>query len=166
MRNISKSVLTLLIVFVASAGLVNAQSETQKKFPKVFLIGEYEEFYNSFVEQYPESLLKISNDSMELAYVNWMYLLKDMEEHSKKINFDLNGLKIWINVFWNKDGGIDYITYYPRPNSRNMDFDKLTAFFIDFIKKYNVRYKGDSNFVHYGSARFPSFADMYIPQSE
>ncbi len=148
---------------VFSLGFSRAQVSSDK-LPKVFLIGEYEELYNSFINLYPGSLLEVSNDSMELAYVNWMYLLKDMEEHSRAIDFDLNGLKIWMNVFWNKNGSIDYITYYPRPNSRNMDFKKLTAFLIDFVNKYKPRLKGNKNFVHYGSARFPSFSEMYIPK--
>ncbi len=162
MNNILKH--TLLAFFVVfSLGISKAQVVSNNH-PKVFLIGEHEELYNSFIGLYPASLLEISNDSMELAYVNWMYLLKDMEDHAQAINFDLNGLKIWINVFWNKDGNIDYITYYPRPNSRNMDFGKVTAFFVDFIRKYKPRLKGDRNFVHYGSGRFPSFSEMYIPK--
>ncbi len=162
MNNLSKHI-SLVFFVVFSLGVVRAQVVSED-LPRAFLIGENEELYNSFTSLYPSSLLEVSNDSMELAYVNWMYLLKDMEDYAKATDFDLNGLKIWINVFWNKNGSIDYITYYPRPNSRNMDFKKITAFFIDFIKKYKPRLKGDKNFVHYGSARFPSFSEMYIPK--
>ncbi len=152
-----------MFFLVFSSGVSKAQGVSDTH-PKVFLIGEHEKLYNSFIDLYPGSLLEISNDSMELAYINWMYLLKDIEDHAKAINFDINGLKIWINVFWNKAGTIDYIVYYPRPNSRNMEFKKITAFFIDFINKYKPRLKGDKNFVHYGSGRFPSFSEMYIPK--
>lgn len=144
---------------------MSAQSEGVNELPKAFLIGEYETEYGNLINQYPESLLSISNDSIELAYINWMYLLYDMEKHSQKINFDLKGLKIWLNVFWNKNGQIEYISYYPKPNSRNMEFKELTAFFIDFINNFNSRIKGKDNFVHYGSARFPSFAEKYIPEA-
>ncbi len=162
MNNFFRYIL-LVFSFAFSLGFAKAQG-VSNNLPKVFLIGEHEKVYSGFTKLYPLSLLEISNDSMELAYVNWMYLLKDMEDHSNAINFDLNGLKIWMNVFWNKNGTIDYITYYPRPNSRNMDFKKLTAFFIDFIRRYKPRLKGNKNFVHYGSARFPSFSEMYIPK--
>jgi hypothetical protein len=158
-------VTTIIIIFLFSGmGVLSAQADGSNKLPKAFQIGEYESGYGNLIKLYPESLLTTSKDSLELAYVNWMYLLYDMEQHSKSINVDLKGLKIWLNVFWNKNGSIDYITFYPKPNSRNMDFNKLTAFFIDFVNNYNVRIKGKDNFSHFGSARFPSFAEKYIPK--
>jgi len=156
---------TIIIIFLFTGiGMLSAQADGYTGLPKSFQIGEHENGYGNLIKLYPESLLTTSKDSIELAYVNWMYLLYDMEKHSRKIDIDLKGLKIWLNVFWNKDGRIDYITYYPKPNSRNMDFDKLTAFFIDFVNNYKVRLKGKDNFSHFGSARFPSFAEKYIPK--
>lgn len=157
---------TIIIIFalVLNANIVGAQDNNVKDLPNSFQIGEYEEGYGNLIKLYPKSLLNISKDSIELAYINWMYLLYDLEEHSKNINFNLNGLKIWLNVFWNKNGNIDYITYYPKPNSRNMEFNELTAFFIDFVNNYKARGNGIDNFAHFGSARFPSFAEKYIPK--
>jgi hypothetical protein len=152
-----------LLFLFAGVG-VSAQEDGNIDLPKAFQIGEHENGYGNLIKLYPESLLSVSKDSIELAYINWMYLLFDMEKHSKKINFDLNGLKIWLNVFWNKNGSIEYISYYPKPNSRNMEFNKLTAFFIDFVNNYKKRISGSDNFVHFGSARFPSFAEKYIPK--
>lgn len=157
---------TSIILFFLISGIneISAQADNSEELPRAFQIGEYENGYGNLIKLYPESLLSTSNDSIELAYVNWMYLLYDMEQHSKLIDVDLKGLKIWLNVFWKKNGSIDYITYYPKPNSRNVDFNKITAFFIDFINNYKVRLKGNDNFSHFGSARFPSFAERYIPK--
>lgn len=164
--NYLKTIAIIFILFISATGLLKAQSEGVNELPKAFLIGEYETGYGNLIKQYPESLLSVSNDSIELAYINWMYLLSDMENHSQKIDFDLKGIKIWLNVFWNKDGQIEYISYYPKPNSKNMEFKKLTAFFIDFVNNFKSRIKGKENFVHFGSARFPSFAEKYIPLSD
>jgi len=159
-----KNTTIILFFMLTFVGISISQTDSTVDLPKAFQIGEHEDGYGNLVKLYPESLLNISKDSIELAYVNWMYLLYDMEKHSKKIDFDLKGLKIWLNVFWNKNGNIDYISYYPKPNSRNMDFKHLTAFFIDFVSNYKKRIVGKDNFVHFGSARFPSFAEKYIPK--
>jgi hypothetical protein len=156
----------LFMVFFRLIDTVSAQNVNKSFNPKVFFMGENDQDYSVAIAPYGESLLSVSNDSMETAYLNWMYLLKDIEDFSKKNNFDLNGLKIWINVFWNKNGRIDIISYYPKPNCRNIEFEKLSLFLVDFIKQYKPRLKYKSNFSHYGSARFPSFADMYINQGK
>ena len=155
------SILTVLIFW--NVNIMFSQGEKSIEVPKVFLVGEHEKAYSDLIKQYPQTLIHISNDSIELAYINWMYFLYDMESYSHKTGFDLNGIKIWINVFWNKNGNIDYITYYPKPNSRNMEFNKLTAFISEFIKNYKPRIISNENFAHFGSAKFPSFAENYLP---
>ncbi len=163
--NYLKTTAIIFFLFISGIGLLSAQSEGVNELPRAFQIGEYETGYGNLIKHYPESLLSVSNDSIELAYINWMYLLNDMEKYSRKIDFDLKGIKIWLNVFWNKDGQIEYISYYPKPNSRNMEFKQLTAFFIDFVNNFKSRIRGKDNFVHFGSARFPSFAEKYIPEA-
>ncbi|MGE5354738.1 MAG: hypothetical protein ACM3PT_00725 [Deltaproteobacteria bacterium] len=132
--------------------------------PKIFYIGQNEKEYSQIIKNYPESLLTVSKDSIDLAYLNWMYVLQDIEVFARKEKFDLNGLKIWLNVFWNKNGKIDAISFYPKPNSRNMEFENLVSFFKEFARQYNPRLKYKANFSHFGSAKFPSFAEMYINQ--
>ncbi len=161
--NIYKTISILTILLFSSITTSFSQEIKNNKIPKVFLVGEHEEAYSKLIKQYPQSLIQLSKDSIELAYINWMYLLYDMESYSHKIGFDLNGIKIWINVFWNKNGNIDYITFYPKPNSRNLEFNQLTAFISEFIKNYKPRMKSNENFAHFGSAKFPSFAENYIP---
>ena len=156
--------IVLLLIISRIVNSLSAQNDNRAFDPKVFFMGENDEMYSSSIRTYNESLLSVSNDSMEVAYMNWMYLLKDIEDYAKKSDFDLNGLKIWLNVFWNKNGRIDVISYYPKPNCRNMEFEKLSMFLKKFIKQYRPRLDFKSDFSHYGSARFPSFAEMYINQ--
>lgn len=149
-------------MLICVVDIVSSQVPINTGTQKVFYIGQNEGEYSKAIKEYPESLLTVSKDSMDLAYVNWMYLMKDIEVYSKKIKYDLNGIKLWLNVFWNKDGKIDVISYYPKPNSRNIEFEPLSNFFTGFINQYLPRLKYKSNFSHYGSARFPSFAEMYL----
>lgn len=152
----------LLIIILTLVNTKSVFSQDKQVNPIVFLVGENDEQFSSITKNYSESLLSVSHDSMEIAYLNWMYLLKDIEDFAKLNKFDLNGIKLWLNVFWDEGGNIDLISYYPKPNSKNMDFSKLTEFLKSFAKQYKPRLKYNYNFSHYGSARFPSFADMYI----
>lgn len=157
-----KTILFLILIYFSSFYNVFSQTNTASFSPKVFLIGENDENYADVTKNYQESLLTVSNDSMDVAYINWMWLMKDIEDYAKKANYDVNGLKIWLNVFWNKSGKIEVISYYPKPNCKNIEFEKFSLFLIEFMKNYKPRLKAKSNFSHYGSAKFPSYAEMYL----
>jgi hypothetical protein len=161
----------LIILFLLWAGnaSVLTQSPVEGAQPlrqTVFMLGQNEDQYTEIIRDYPANLLSVSGDSMEKAYEHWMQLMLDMEDHAEKMGFDLKGLKIWINVFWNREGQIDYITYYPKPNCKNIPFDTLTAFFKDFIRDYQSGISTQLNYSHYGSASFPSFAEMFLQDKE
>lgn len=130
--------------------------------PAVFQIGQNEEAYESLVSECSNPLLTVCNDSMDLAYRTWMLMLSDMEQYAERSEFDIKGIKIWLNVFWNADGTIKHLVYFPKPNSRNMDFDLLTLFLGKFVKAYKMDALDSSCFSHIGSAAFPTFADYYL----
>jgi hypothetical protein len=156
----------LLIIMLMFGGLTTALSQTPDADvqirPSVYLLGTDEDQYADIIKDYPANLVSVSGDSMEKAYENWMLLLLDMEDHASQIDFNLKGIKIWINVFWNKEGRVDYITYYPKPNCRNIPFEELTAFFKSFINTYHNGIPSKANYSHYGSASFPSFAEKFL----
>lgn len=151
MRFIFSSILVLLIAFMAVG-----QSETQVS-ERAFLIGENEDHFELLVTEHSEQLLNVCNNSMDKAYDAWVSLLKDLEGFAEDRKFDLKGTKIWINVFWNADGSIRNIVYYPKPNSKNMDFSLLSSFLADFAASYQFTLTNDKPFSHYGSASFPTF---------
>lgn len=133
--------------------------------PRVFMIGEHEKEYEGLVVSCEDKLLSVCNNSMEEAYTKWMGMLSDMETYSIKSEFDLRGTKIWINVFWNEDGTVKNIVYYPKPNSKNMNFEELTSFFYSFLSDYQLDQKNDDCYSFYGSASFPTFANI-VPAQE
>lgn len=154
---IKQSITLLLLTFaVLSFGQSNDQ---------VFMIGEKEKAYERLVGQCTDILLGVCDNSMETAYDKWSTMLYDIEKYAEKSEFDIKGIKIWINVFWNPDGTVKNIIYYPKPNSKNMNFDDLSLFFSSFIAEYQLDLSNSTCFSHYGSASFPTFAKG-IPAQE
>ena len=132
--------------------------------PSVFKIGENESAYEALVTECSNPLLTVCQDSMDLAYRRWMTMLSEMEVFAEKSDFDIKGIKIWLNVFWSPNGEIKHLVYFPKPNSRNMDFDLLTKFLFNFVDNYQMESLDDYCFSHYGSAAFPTFADIYLKE--
>lgn len=153
--------ITTLTVFCLST-VSTAQQELVSTLPSVIMIGEQELAYEAMVSGCSEHLLSVCNDSMEGAYKEWLLMLKDMETFAEAQEFDIRGIKIWLNIFFNMDGTIKHLAFYPKPNSRNMDFEELRHFFAEFVKQYKFSKTNAECFAHYGSAKFPSFADMFI----
>ncbi len=123
--------------------------------PKVFLIGEYSEEFERASEDYGKSLMDACGQDMRMAYIKWMTFLYDIEDYAADLNVDIMGLKMWVKVFWNEEGGIDHIGYYLKPRSKNFDADELKAFFMSFISGYTFPVKADEKFSHYGTTSFP-----------
>lgn len=151
MKYILSSALFFIMAFAAVA---QSDFDTSER---AFLIGENEEHFELLVSEHNEQLLSVCNNSMDKAYEAWVSLLKDLEGFAEDRDFDLKGTKIWINVFWNTDGSIRNIAYYPKPNSKNMDFTLLSSFLSDFATSYQFTITNEKPFSHYGSASFPTF---------
>lgn len=153
----------LIIPFALSASSV-PKTVVLDSIPPVFMIGEHEFEYEDKVNDCNVLLLEVCQDSMELAYKHWLLMLHDMEIYAESQKFDIKGIKIWVNVFWNEDGTINNLVYYPKPNSRNTDFTKVTAFLEKFLLQYKFSLEYKSCFSHYGSATFPTFAKLYLQE--
>lgn len=142
-----------------------ASSTVIDSLPLVFLIGEKEAAYEDLVEECSEPLFSISDNSMDKAYGSWLGMLHDIEVFAVEDSFDIKGVKIWINTFWNGDGSIKHIAYYPKPNSKNIDYDKMTIFLKKFSAQYRFKESFEKCFSHYGSATFPTHAQYYLEKN-
>ncbi len=129
---------------------------------KVSLIGDDEKTYESIILECPALLLQVTDNSMDTAFKLWTNMLSEMETSASAEGLDLRGMKIWINLFWEADGSIKKIVYYPKPNSKNMDFEKVTSFFQQFSKSYIIPIEHSSCFSHFGSAAFPVFRKLVL----
>lgn len=124
--------------------------------PRVFVLGQYDGvLFEKMKSDYESSLLTVCKNDIETAYYCWAHLLKHVESHAAKSNFDMNGIKLWLYAFWEKDGTLAYLAYYPKPNSKNFKADEMTAFLSDFCKVYTAPYKYDKPFSNYSTAVFP-----------
>ncbi len=126
------------------------------KIPKVFLLGEYEAAFDELTRAHQTQLLSACNDDMNLAFGKWVSMVQEMEAFAKIMGYNLDGTRLWVNVFWNENGSIDHIAYFLKPNSRNIDTRELTAFFNKFIENYTFPLNYKQKFSHYGTASFPT----------
>lgn len=156
--------LIITTLFFFSSGIFAIGQESVDKFPRtiselpgVFQIGEYESFYKNLYAEYPGFLLSETGNNMNAAFEKWLNMIYAMEEHSNTLDFDLNGLKVWLNVFFNEDGSIDFLQFHKKPYSKNIDEKELKAFFNSFINEYKMPITAEGKFNHSGSAGFPTF---------
>lgn len=136
---------------------VRQRNQEQTVLPRVFLLGNHEQPYEEMMERYDKLFINVFKDDLDKAYEVWSGFLLDLEAHSRTLGFELNGLKLWLNVFFNEDGGIQHLVYFPKPNSRNMNFDQLSHFFMSFSKDYHLKESPKIRCSHFGSASFPTY---------
>jgi len=142
-----KLITTILITFQILS--LQAQFTDMQR---VMLIGEEDKQYEQLVSTCQTMLLQVSDYNMQVAYDRWMSLLADIESAADEADFDIKGVKMWVNVFWNEDGTIKNIYYYPKPKSKNMDFARLSDFLEGFSATYVMDIENETCFSHYGSA--------------
>lgn len=162
MKQISRYTFTLLILLLSvSLTMLHGQPDN----PKVSIIGEDDEAYEKMLSSCPDMMLNVADNSMDKAYAVWVGMLEDIQNRAEEENFAINGIKIWMNTFWNEDGTIKKLVYYPKPTSRNIDFQQLTDFLENFAADYKLPLTYDKCFSHYGSAAFPISSNMLKSQS-
>ena len=151
-----KLIIALFILVAYLPTTLQGQESNELDLPPVFLIGEYEEQYALLYEEYNEILLSVCHNDMYVAFNKWISMLNDLETYAQSIDYDLQGVKLWLKVFWNEDGTIDYISYYPKPKSKNVNFTEITALLKGFCKVYEPSINSNVKFTHHGSAQFPT----------
>lgn len=123
--------------------------------PKVFMIGEYENDFDRFSEEYQTSLISVCRNDMNLAFSEWVTTMRDIEKYSEKIGYDLKGVQMWVNVFWSKSGKIDHIAYYLKPKSRNVNKAEIETLLTNFASFHKFSLPATTKFSHYGGVSFP-----------
>ena len=124
--------------------------------PSVFVLGEHEAAYEKLILNHQTQLLNVADNDMERAFRAWIEMVIAMEKYAEKVDFDINGLRFWIHVFWKEDGSVDHIAFHLRPNSRAVDNQLLGGFLRSFSKQYQLPMTSDVPFSHYTSVAFPS----------
>lgn len=143
-----------MLLAVSVCGI--AASQSSPILPKVFMIGEFQEQYDQITGNHDDLLSAVCSNSLDVAYESWSDLLNKLEQHAISKGYDIKGIKLWINVFWTPDGRIEYIAFYPKPISKNTNYDEFAKILNSFIPTYTSSMKHSKSYSHYGSASFPT----------
>ena len=154
--NQMKVLLSLILGTTLFASSLLAQSE---EMPAVFKLGNNEKGYEALNQAYSQTLLEVSNFDTQKAFDSWMDMMQEMQEYSKKIRFDIKGVKVWLHVYWNEDGSLSHVGYLLRPDSRNIDELEMAAFFKTFMGRYKLPVSSSKKFSHYTGANFPIYSE-------
>ena len=123
--------------------------------PRVFIMEENELLIDELSEKYDKALIEACSNDLDKAHQKWVGTLISMERYAKQWNYNIKGVKIWIKVFCNKRGYIDYIAYSVNPNSKNIDTELFNKFMNRFLRVYRLDVRASYRFSHYGRASFP-----------
>lgn len=148
----------LAFIFLLATAQTTVSVDQTSVVPPVALIGEYETAFASLARENPGILLGVCGNDMDIAYEKWTDMLVAMEEYAESIDFDINGLKTYLYIFWGADGSFKHLAFYPKANSRNIPYEELLAFFKAFVKDFQMPIKATEGYSHYGSASFPTQA--------
>ena len=107
MRGILAIMIGLVCVFVYPAQanthtIINPKTVNEQdtlSLPKVFQLGDYESQFEKLSVAHQTSLLTATDDDFNAMFGAWTSMLKEMQAHSELVNYDLKGIKMWLNVF-------------------------------------------------------------------
>jgi hypothetical protein len=151
----TKTPLFVLLAFCFLLPFTDVNAQSKINAPKVFQTGENEKAYEQIVKDYSNMLLTVCNNDLSTSFEIWTDFLRDLEAYAAQSGYDLKGAKLWLNVFWSKDGMIDHIVFYPKPNAKNLNYNNLIPILESFTAQYQLPIKFSSKYSHYGSANFP-----------
>lgn len=150
-----KTLFTLALACLMVTGIY-AQSSAQR----VFDLGQVKENQQEqLFTGYSQTLLEASDNDIELAFTHWLDMMQAIDAYADKINYDIKGVRVWMQVFWGADGTVDHLGFLLRPDSRHVDKDELRAFFSGFARDYKLPLSSDRPFSHYTGATFPTVSE-------
>lgn len=128
---------------------------TRDSLPLVFVLGQDDRAFDALKTEHDLQLLTVCRNDMEMTYYLWIQMMKQMESYANRTGFDLNGIKLWMYAFYNKDGSIHHLAYHAKPQSRNFKPEDMTTFLEGFVKTYKLPMTAERSFQHYNVGHFP-----------
>lgn len=148
--------LGLVILLCCSFTIPKNTNTTIEAAPTAFVIGQHPTTFETLNEQYSTLLLKAYEDDINKAFSTWKGLMSEIAIFATKNDVDMNGVKMWVKVFWSADGQIEHIAYNLKPESKNVDLPTLTDLLEKFVLTEECTLDAkESNFSHYGSISYP-----------
>ncbi|WP_020535893.1 hypothetical protein [Lewinella cohaerens] len=150
MRSLLTTACLLALPFLAAA-----QSGS---LDKIFMLGTEEQRYEQLTSSYSQSLLEASAGDITKAFEGWLDMQQAIDSYANSQNFDLNGVRLWLHVFWAEDGQIDQMGFLLRPDSRLVDEGEIKVLLAGFVEQYRLPIQSGKKFNHYTGAAFPTLS--------
>ncbi len=125
---------------------------------KVFLLGSEEQRYEQLTSGYTQTLLEATGGDITQAFESWLDMQQAIDAYAVSQNYDLNGVRLWMHVFWAPNGNIDQMGFLLRPDSRLVDENEIKALLAGFIGQYRLPIQSSQKFSHYTGATFPTLS--------
>jgi hypothetical protein len=146
----------LFVVFVTSTTWIQAQDEaTQQVWPPVINVAQNSAALDALSNTYQSSLFSASNADFRETVNNWSIFLRSMEQYAEEIDFDIKGVKVWMKVFWAKDGSVNHLAYALSDRSININLTEWEAFLRSFIRNRKMALQHSKGFTYDGRIMFP-----------
>lgn len=153
----SKNMRLQVIIFLLAMTPVLAIAQSNS-LDKVFLLGTEEQAYEQYTGEYSQSLLEATSGDITRAFEGWLDMQQAIDAYSQSQSYNLNGVKVWLHVFWGADGSIDHMGFLLRPDSRFVDSNELKVLLAGFIENYRFPLRSNAKFSHYTGATFPTLS--------
>ncbi len=153
-----------LISFWALFMLISPALPAQETLPAVYKLGEHEKALEQEQGHYTQTLLDVCDGDMQKAFELWLGFLKELEAFAKQSGCELDGAGLWLQVFFQADGSIAHIGYYPKPNSRVLDDENFKKCLESFVATYHMPLDSKTAFYNYTDVRFPLIYELYERQ--
>ncbi len=134
-----------------------ATNKKKDELPKVFSLSEDQAVLEQLSLLYTKGLIEVCNDDTDIAFNKWNHMMLALEQYAEKQNVKIQGVKMWIKVYWAADGTVDHIGYTLKPNSRNVKIAEFNALLKTFLDTYKLQQTADARFTNSGSVSFPIF---------
>jgi hypothetical protein len=131
--------------------------------PKVFVMGEFD--VSKLKESYNTTLFSVCKGDLDAAFDKSARILVGIEDYAQKNKFDLKGVKMWVEFYFDKDGTLKHLSYALKPNSRNIDTRDLTAFLMSFTNSFKLPISTNRRFYTNMHASFPIVGSAETPVS-
>lgn len=151
-----RSKIRLFVLIFSLTIVIGADCQVSSS-SKAFFIGEQQDYYHQLTSEYGTSLLEVCENSMVKSYSVWSETMIEIEEYCLANDFDIKGVKLWINLFWESDGSLQNVVFHEKPNSILLDYDKLRTLLVDYLEVATLGPVSETKYSHYGSVSFPVF---------
>lgn len=122
--------------------------------PRPFFL-ESERPYEDLINIYEKSMLNFVTIISSKHMRSGIFLV-EMEEYSKQVNFDLNGLKLYLNVFL-ADGTIQNIVYFLSQIVKILYLNIWRHSLLHYSKNYKLKYPLTDRCSHQSNHLFSKF---------